>query len=95
MYLGIQPDDLQPWTLRRRNAEFEVRQLDGVGPSFLWWIPAGGLFKENDMSAIFEDHTARQRIAAEMIVAKIERNLALRRLQKAAIEWRARKCRKT
>lgn len=40
----------------------------------------------------FEDRTARQRIAAELIVAKIERNLALRRLQKSAIEWRARKC---
>jgi len=37
------------------------------------------------MNAIFEDRTDRQRIAAEMIVAKIERNLALRRLQEQAI----------
>ncbi|MBK8184164.1 MAG: hypothetical protein IPK63_15310 [Candidatus Competibacteraceae bacterium] len=44
------------------------------------------------MNAIFEEHSARRRIAAEMIIAKIERNLALRRLQKSAIEWRARKC---
>lgn len=41
-----------------------------------------------------DDPVARHRIAAEL-VARIERNLALRRLQKAAIEWRARKCRKT
>ena len=34
----------------------------------------------------FEDRTARQRIAAEMIVAKIERNQRLRRLQDQAIQ---------
>ncbi len=47
------------------------------------------------MSAIFEDRPARKLLAAELIVARIERNLALRRFQKAAIEaieWRARKC---
>ncbi len=38
------------------------------------------------MSAIFEDRTARQRIAAELIVAKIERNQRLRRLQEQAIQ---------
>ena len=48
--------------------------------------PTGGIFKENDMNTIFEDRTARQRIAAEMIVAKIERDLALRRLQDQAIQ---------
>ncbi len=37
------------------------------------------------MSAIFEDRTARQRIAAELIVARIERNQRLRRLQDQAI----------
>ena len=37
------------------------------------------------MSAIFEDRTARQRIAAELIVAMIERNQRLRRLQDQAI----------
>ncbi len=37
----------------------------------------------------------RQRIADELIVSRIERNLELRRLQQAAIEWRAIKCRKT
>ena len=46
------------------------------------------------MSAIFEDRPARKRLAEELIVARIERNLALRRLQKEAIERRARKCRK-
>ena len=39
----------------------------------------------------FEDRTARQRIAAEMIVAKIKRNLALRRLQEQAIHRAARR----
>lgn len=34
----------------------------------------------------FEDRTARQRIAAEMIVARIERNQRLRRLQEQAIQ---------
>ncbi len=34
----------------------------------------------------FEDRTARQRIAAEMIVARIERNQQLRRLQDQAIQ---------
>lgn len=38
------------------------------------------------MSAIFEDRTARQRLAAEMIVARIERNQRLRRLQEQAIQ---------
>ena len=42
-------------------------------------------------SCFFEDRTARQRIAAEMIVAKIERNLALRRLQEQAIHRAARR----
>lgn len=37
-------------------------------------------------SCFFEDRTARQRIAAEMIVAKIERNQRLRRLQDQAIQ---------
>ena len=46
------------------------------------------------MNAIFEEHSARQRIVAELIVAKIERNLVLRRLQQSAIERRTRKCRK-
>ncbi len=40
-----------------------------------------------------DDPVARHRITAEL-VARIERHLALRRLQKSAIEWRARKCRK-
>jgi len=48
--------------------------------------PGSGLFKENDMNAIFEDRTARQRLAAEMIVARIERNQRLRRLQEQAIQ---------
>jgi hypothetical protein len=34
----------------------------------------------------FEDRTARQRLAAELIVAKIERNQRLRRLQEQAIQ---------
>ena len=34
----------------------------------------------------FEDRTARQRIAAELIVARIERNQRLRRLQDQAIQ---------
>ena len=38
------------------------------------------------MSAIFEDRTARQRLADEMIVARIERNQRLRRLQEQAIQ---------
>lgn len=38
------------------------------------------------MNAILEDRSARQRIAAELIVARIERNLALRRLQDQAIK---------
>ena len=38
------------------------------------------------MNAIFEDRTARQRIAAELIVARIERNQRLRRLQEQAIK---------
>jgi hypothetical protein len=38
-----------------------------------------------------DDPAARHRIAAEL-VARIERHIALRRLQKAALEWRARKC---
>lgn len=38
------------------------------------------------MSAIFEDRTARQRLAAELIVARIERNQRLRRLQDQAIK---------
>ena len=37
------------------------------------------------MNAIFEDRTARQRLAAEMIVARIERNQRLRRMQDQAI----------
>lgn len=37
-------------------------------------------------SCFFEDRTARQRIAAEMIVAKIERNQRLRRMQDQAIQ---------
>ena len=43
------------------------------------------------MSAIFEDRTARQRLAAELIVSRIERNLALRRLQEQAIHRAARR----
>ena len=43
------------------------------------------------MSAIFEDRTARQRIAAELIVARIERNQRLRRLQDQAIHRAARR----
>lgn len=35
-------------------------------------------------SCFFEDRTARQRIAAEIIVARIERNQRLRRLQDQA-----------
>lgn len=38
------------------------------------------------MNAIFEDRTDRQRIAAELIVARIERNQRLRRLQDQAIQ---------
>ena len=38
------------------------------------------------MSAIFEDRTARQRIAAAMIVARIERNQQLHHLQNQAIQ---------
>ena len=38
------------------------------------------------MNAIFEEHSGRQRIAAEMIVARIERNQRLRRLQDQAIQ---------
>ncbi len=38
------------------------------------------------MSAIFEDRTARQRIAEELIVSRIERNQRLRRLQDQAIQ---------
>ena len=37
------------------------------------------------MNAIFESRDARQRLAAEMIVARIERNQRLRRLQDQAI----------
>lgn len=37
-------------------------------------------------SCFFEDRTARQRIAAEIIVARIERNQRLRRLQDQAIQ---------
>ena len=37
-------------------------------------------------SCFFEDRTARQRLAAEMIVARIERNQRLRRLQEQAIQ---------
>ncbi len=34
----------------------------------------------------FEDRTARQRLAAELIVSRIERNQRLRRLQDQAIQ---------
>ena len=34
----------------------------------------------------FEDRTARQRIAAELVVSRIERNQRLRRLQEQAIQ---------
>lgn len=37
-------------------------------------------------SCFFEGRTARQRIAAELIVARIERNQRLRRLQDQAIQ---------
>lgn len=37
------------------------------------------------MNAILEDRSARQRIAAELIVARIERNQRWRRLQDQAI----------
>lgn len=37
------------------------------------------------MNAIFESRDARQRLAAEMIVARIERNQRWRRLQDQAI----------
>lgn len=37
-------------------------------------------------SCFFEGRTARQRIAAEMIVARIERNQRMRRLQEQAIK---------
>ena len=40
-----------------------------------------------------DDPVASHRITAEL-VARIERHIALRRLQQAAIEWRSRKCRK-
>lgn len=36
-------------------------------------------------SCFFEGRTARQRIAAELIVARIERNQRLRRLHRALI----------
>lgn len=36
-------------------------------------------------SCFFEDRTARQRIAAELVVSRIERNQRLRRLQDQAI----------
>lgn len=40
-----------------------------------------------------DDPVASHRITAEL-VARIERHIELRRLQKAAKEWRTRKCRK-
>lgn len=38
------------------------------------------------MNAILEDRSARQRLSAELIVARIERNQRLRRLQDQAIQ---------
>ena len=59
--------------------------LVGIPAGALRLPPAGFLRRTEMNPCFFEDRTARQRIAAEMIVAKIERNLALRRLQKSAI----------